>query len=502
MPGRIDFNMTFSDHRTGHGKKRGEPMRILLLGNFSGSDRQRLPALSGRRIYPIDVDNFDELMTRLSPQLRYQTADQTGSQIDLKFRTLDDFHPDALFKRLKLFQSLRGMRSNLLNKNTFHQVVEDLKGASTAPTLSKETAQHSPQEEDLFGQLLGKKPDKQQLDPAVGKAQADQFIRALVHPHIVPAPDPQLQNYLDAVDDAVSSEMRRLLHNQEFQALESLWRSLYHMVTRLETGDTLELYLLDVSLQELMVDLVESKHSLQKSALYTLLIKQGIETPGGKPWSAIVGDYCFGLREEELGLLNTLGAISARAGGPFLASAASDLIGCSSLAKTPRPGEWQPLENELENQWQSLRASSYASWIGLVLPRILLRMPYGPKTDEIDSFEFEEIPFPPGSHEHYLWGSSAYACAMLLAAGYLKNGDSMQPGDSLDLEDLPAFVFEIDKERQLKPCAETYLTEAAGEAILERGIMPFLSYKNRNTARLLQFCSIASPPSVLNGFWS
>lgn len=77
----------------------------------------------------------------------------------------------------------------------------------------------------------------------------------------------------------------------------------------------------------------------------------------------------------------------------------------------------------------------------------------------------------------------------------------MEPGDDQDLVDLPAHVFEQDGERHLQPCAEVLLTERAGEAILARGFMPLLSYKNRNAVRVMRFQSIAQPSSPLAGAW-
>ena len=57
-------------------------------------------------------------------------------------------------------------------------------------------------------------------------------------------------------------------------------------------------------------------------------------------------------------------------------------------------------------------------------------------------------------------------------------------------------------ESQLKPCAEVNLTQAAGESILNRGVMPLMSFKHRNAVRLLRFQSIADPPAPLSGFRS
>jgi type VI secretion system protein ImpC len=136
----------------------------------------------------------------------------------------------------------------------------------------------------------------------------------------------------------------------------------------------------------------------------------------------------------------------------------------------------------------------------LALPRVLLRVPYGPGTDEIDSFELVEM--PPGSdHESYLWGSAAWAVALLLGRAFDDAAWEMSPGDVVDLADLPAHVYEEDGERKLKPCAEALLNERAMTQVLEAGPMPVVSFADRNAVRVPRLQSIASPATALAGPW-
>ena len=78
----------------------------------------------------------------------------------------------------------------------------------------------------------------------------------------------------------------------------------------------------------------------------------------------------------------------------------------------------------------------------------------------------------------------------------------MTPGDELDVADLPAHTFDQDGEKRMQACAETYLSERAGQALIERGVMPLLSYANRNAVRVMRFQSIAEPARELSGPWS
>src|SRR5208337_3099418 len=164
------------------------------------------------------------------------------------------------------------------------------------------------------------------------------------------------------------------------------------------------------------------------------------------------------------------------------------LLGCVSLAATPEPQDWKPPQNA--EAWEALRRLPEASAVGLALPRFLLRLPYGKKTEPIESFDFEEMPDTP-SHENYLWGNPAFVCALLLAQSFNQDGWDLRPGVISELDDLALHVYEENGESGLKPCAEALLTERTAERILEAGLMPLLSLKGKDRVRLMRFQSIA-----------
>jgi type VI secretion system protein ImpC len=177
------------------------------------------------------------------------------------------------------------------------------------------------------------------------------------------------------------------------------------------------------------------------------------------------------------------------------------VLGCRSLAATPDPREWRPPGGEAAQRWAALRASPWARWIGLALPRILVRLPYGALTAPTERFAFEE--FSPGhDHEDYLWGHPAFACATLLARSFRERGWEMSPGDDLELGGLPAHTTREGGESRLQPCAEALLTERALGALLERGLMPFMSFPDRDAVKLVRFQSLADPPATLAGAWA
>jgi len=347
----------------------------------------------------------------------------------------------------------------------------------------------------LLERLLGRRPAG--LPRETPRIDIAAFLKRIVEPHITPAHEPQQQAFIAVIDALIGEAMRTVLHHPDFQALEAAWRGAHWLVTRLETGEALQLYLLDVTKQELAADIAAADGDLAAGSLYRRLV----DPPGDEPWSLLIGNCAFGAGPEDVTLLAALGAIAAQAGGPFLAMADPGLLGVSSLAETPDPRDWQALDAESERRWRALRASPAAPWLGLMLPRVLLRLPYGQRTDPIESFPFEEAPSL-HSHEAFLWGNPAFAGALLIGLAFQDQGWSMAPGDRLEIDDLPAYTGQDQGETRLQPCAETLLSERAAEAMLTRGIMPLLSFRNRNAVRLLRFQSLADPPAALAGPWS
>jgi len=470
-----------------------EPMRILLMGDFSGrqaaGDSQ---AIADRALLALDVDTFDSVMARLQPRLQLPVDAAPGTETTIIFTSLEDFHPDTLYQRLPLLQTLRQLREQLLDPATRSQAAAALGAAVETPSASATPAADAESDNDSIERLLGKKPASAAPDGA------ERLLRAVVEPYIVPqAVD--VSAYVAAVDAAIGAHLRNILHHPAFQALEAAWRWAHKLATESADGETVKIYLLDVSRQALAADLHAAGDDVRRSGLYRLLTGQALALSEGRPWALLAGDYYFDDSPEDIALLAALGASAAAIGGPLLAGATPAIAGCDSLLTSPDPVDWQR-DPQARQRWQALRTSPVAAWLGLALPRVLSRLPYGSKTDPVEHFDFEEMPAP--EHANLLWGNPAFACAWLLADAFAEQGWAMQPGDRLDLDELPAYVHTDDGATALQPCAEIYLHERATQALLAQGLMPLLSYRNRACVRLARFQSLADPPRPLAGPWA
>ncbi len=507
MPGRIGFEVNLGAVRDARNTllQRSDAMRLLVLGDFSGRQNRGVEVatdIASRPVIEVDVDNFGAVFRRLSPSLALAIEQDGAPTVAVEFETVDDFHPDHLYRTLEPFRRLRESRTRLLDPVTFEQEVASmLAGQAPAPGAAHEAPSvDQPRQEDaaaLMERLLGA-PSPAATPAASAPGFVDGLIRRLVQPHIERASTHAPEPYVADLDATAADLMRALFRHPDFQALEALWRGVRGLVDTLDLGGDLKLYLVDVSAGELQADLANSNGESLDSAAYRLVVDSSRCGADEVPWSLLAGQYRFKANVDELTLLAHLGVIASHAGGPLLAEADPALVGCDALSAHAEPRDWAYRDPDVERHWNALRRSTVARWLGLAMPRVLLRQPYGAKTDRIESFAFEEFDAN-APHEAYLWGNPALACVQVIGRTVLEGAEGPSMDAPHDIDDLPAHVRVQDGERQLQACAEFVLPVRVGEELLQRGMIPVLSYGNRNAVRVMRVQSIADPPAALAG---
>lgn len=511
--GKIDFEIVASMEKARGVPEPETPFRILIMGDFSGRDSRGIfepgAALSERRLQLVDRDNLDKVLEKLGVEIRLVLLGKGSPPVTLRFSGMDDFHPDNLFESLEVFQALRETRQSLRDPSTVAALAKEYGSKRKTPEPSAPPESMRDSLEGVPGQTEGGLLD-QVLDATKGKgpkpeaqrppSEWDTFLKRIVQPHLVPDIEPQQAEMIAAVDAATSELMRMILHHSDFQEIEAAWRCIHFLISRIETGDELKVYLLDIAKAELKEDLC-SKEDLRSTGIYKVLVEQTVETPGAELWALLAGNYAFGGNPRDAELLGRMANIAKAAGAPFIAAGSDKLLGCASLAQTPDPRTWKRITGTEETRtWEALRKLTESSYLGLTLPRFLLRLPYGVATDPIERFAFEEMEAGP-VHDHYLWGNPSFACVCLLAQAFNEYGWDLRSGIIQEIGGLPLHVYKEQGESKAKPCAEVVLTEGAAEAILEKGIMPLLSFKNQDTVRLARFQSLADPSTYLAGRW-
>jgi len=488
-----------------------ETLRIALLGDWSGRASRGLQAtgqeLANWQPRLVDRDNLEEMIAKLGAGLRLTVSPATTTPISLNFQSLDDFHPDQIFERTEHFQVLHDLRVKLTNAKTFPDAAEEVRsllGIESPVETSVEKSQpvKPASNSSLLDQVLEQGDVRAPLDKTSTNAGLSpdirDFVQEAVRPYVV-FENAEQDSLVASVDRAITDQMRLVLHHPDFQALESAWRALHLLATRLETGPELKLYLLDISRNELNAAL---SGNLKDTGIYKLLVENSIKTFGGERWGLLSGNYTFTRNIEDATVLAALADIAKDANAAFVGAASSELIGSTSFATQKDPDDWRDaVDEETEKAWSELRSSSSSKHLALSLPRFLVRLPYGDETDPTEQFNFEELTEPSREHDSYLWANSSFAVSFLIAKSFLRSGWDLQLGDEQEVDGLPLHIYEQDGQSEIKPCAEVLMTVAGAQKIIDRGLIPLITMKNTDAVRVGMFQSIASPPSRLLGPW-
>jgi type VI secretion system ImpC/EvpB family protein len=288
--------------------------------------------------------------------------------------------------------------------------------------------------------------------------------------------------YVEAVDAAIAFEMRALLHAPALQRLEAAWRGLHWLISSLDLDDTLQLHVFDVTREEILADIVAANGTIAATGLYRALVDRWRHVPGAEEWTAFVTLFEFDQSDADVGLLAALGLMAAQARAPMLGGAAAMLS-----------AEGVPAD---EAGWHALRRSEVGPWIGLGAPRVLLRVPYGARTDPITAFAFEEVSGEPAPGD-LLWGNAAFALALLIGRAFRARGWDMEPGDEREIGEMPAYTFTRDGESHLQPCSERPLSETQWQKLLDAGLIPVACRRDRPAVVVIRFQSVAHPPAAL-----
>lgn len=305
------------------------------------------------------------------------------------------------------------------------------------------------------------------------------------------------------IDAALSRQVNSIIHHPRFQKLEASWRGLQHIVHEIEDKTTTKIRILDVSWRTLVRDLDKSIE-FDQSQLFKKVYSEEFDTSGGEPFSVLIGDYDIrprprkGIPMDDLDSLRAISQVAAAAFAPFITSANATLLGLDNFTELQRPLNLEAIFEQPEFlKWRSLRDSVDSRFVGLALPKILMRQPYSDDIQRNDGFRFSED-VSSSQLDSYLWGNAAYAYASVLLrsfalSGWLADVRGVRPGleEGGLVTGLPTQTFGTDaKGVATKSSTDVMLTDLQEDELGKLGFLPLTHCKDT------EFCAFFSGASV------
>ena len=297
--------------------------------------------------------------------------------------------------------------------------------------------------------------------------------------------DVAINSRIAEIDRLITSQMNEIMHNEEFQKLEGSWRGLHHLVKNSLTGTQLKIRVMSVTKKDLLKDF-ERALEFDQSALFKKIYEEEYGTFGGAPYGALIGDYEFGNHPQDMALLESMSQVAAAAHAPFLSAASSELFGWDTFSEMNEVRDVSKIFDRAEYaKWRSFRESEDSRYVGLTLPHVLGRVPYGVMTKPTETFNFEED-VDGTDHKKYLWSNAAYALGTRLTEAFSMHGwcvaiRGVEGGGRVD--GLPTHTFATDEgEIAMKCPTEVAITDRREKEFSDNGFIPLVHCKGSDFA--------------------
>jgi type VI secretion system protein ImpC len=295
-----------------------------------------------------------------------------------------------------------------------------------------------------------------------------------------------------AIEAAVSRQLAEIMHQPKFQKLEGSWRGLNYLVKNTNTGENLKIRLLNIGKDELRKDL-ENAAEFDQSEIFRKIYRDEFSTPGGVPFSAMVGDYEFTKSNDDIALLTNMSQVAAAGFCPFISAASPELFGFSEWTALNKPRDLAKIfEGELYIKWRSFRDSEDSRFIALTMPRVMARLPYGAATRPIDEFHFEEVDLGgngepiPVPHDQYCWMNAAYVLGARITDAFFWYGWPTAirgPEGGGRVDDLPAHIVQTPEgDYDMKCPTEVIIDDRREYEISNQGFIALSHFKNSDYA--------------------
>jgi type VI secretion system protein ImpC len=304
-----------------------------------------------------------------------------------------------------------------------------------------------------------------------------------------------LDEHIASLDMQISRQLDAVMHHPDFQRIESTWRGVKSLIDQTDFRQNVRIELLDISKDDLVRDF-EDAPEIAQSGLYLHTYIREYDMPGGEPIAAAVSNYEFDRSPQDIALLRNISKVAAAAHMPFIGSVGPAFFGKQSMEEVAAIKDIGNYFDRAEYiKWKAFRDSDDARYIGLTMPRVLGRLPYGPDTIPVRSFNYIESVKGP-DHDKYLWTNASFAFAANMVKSFIANGWCVQirgPQSGGAVTDLPIHLYDLGTGNQVKIPSEVMIPETREFEFANLGFIPLSYYKNRDYACFFSASSAQKP---------
>ncbi|MCX4244129.1 type VI secretion system contractile sheath large subunit [Paraliomyxa miuraensis] len=299
-----------------------------------------------------------------------------------------------------------------------------------------------------------------------------------------------LDDLVKRIDERTQGRIHEILRSNTFRELEASWRSLEQLASTVTSTEVI-IDFIDVTKEELGANLQDHSAYILNAALFRRIYVEEYDRYGGKPIGTMIGLYEFDSSNEDIDWLETMSRISAAAHCPFVAAASPEFFEVSSWEELERKDD---LEAHLAlpqfGRWDRFRHSDEAAYIGLTLPRYMLREPYQARTARRQTVAFTEEIRDSGD---FLWGNAAVLFARNMIRSFEASGWCQHiagPKGGGRVEGLPVHMMVHHGQEELQPPTEIAIADYRELQFANSGFIPLVHCKGTADATFFSARSV------------
>ncbi|MCP3966200.1 MAG: type VI secretion system contractile sheath large subunit [Lentisphaerae bacterium] len=306
------------------------------------------------------------------------------------------------------------------------------------------------------------------------------------------------QDLVSQIDTIINNQVNEIIKNDTFRDVECQWLAVSDLVENTNFRANIKIDLFDVSKDELELDFDCNSVDITGSELFKKIYFAEYDQFGGNPYASMLGLYDFENTPEDISFLSTVGKIATACHAPFIGSVAPSFFGVKDIKELQ---DLKDLDGMMKHpryrRWNKLRDTEQAAYLGLTLPRYMVREPWDPDNNPSGKTlrNFKEA-INPLDDTQYVWGHATMLFARNLTRSFQKAGWCQYirgPKGGGLIEQLPMHFFNVRGKEEVKAPVECVLPDNKELSLARAGFIPLIYEKNSPNACFFSTQSLKAP---------
>jgi type VI secretion system protein ImpC len=308
----------------------------------------------------------------------------------------------------------------------------------------------------------------------------------------------KVRNLSSEINERLHRDLDAIIHADDFKAMEANWLGLHNLIESTDWSADVKIDLLDCTKAEVGDDLENNAVDLINGDLFKKVYVAEYDQFGGLPYGAMIGMYEFENTREDRAWLSTMGKLANASHAPFISSVGPKFFGCKNIDELAEIKDLGAhMSHPRYEKWQEMRDSEEAAYLGLTLPKFLLRTPYHPENNPAGAgLSYEEKISHKKGGDDFLWCNASLLFAKNMIHSFATSGWCQYirgPKGGGRVEHLPRYAFDLNGQQEMKAPIEMVIPDYRELAFADAGFIPLIHRKGGSDACFFSCQSIKKP---------